>query len=95
MTYLDSGKMREIVNRLYLSHILSAHGEVGVAALKAVLDTLHQLFQFLAPELIKGSLLVFRIVEGKTLALGTWQGVFFCEFDGPRSRRVIVQIRGE
>ncbi len=27
--------------------------------------------------------------------LGTWQAVYFCEFDGPRSRRVIVQVRGE
>jgi secondary thiamine-phosphate synthase enzyme len=27
--------------------------------------------------------------DGK-LALGTWQGVFFCEFDGPRSRKVYV-----
>ena len=27
------------------------------------------------------------------LALGTWQGVYFCEFDGPRSRRVNVLIR--
>ena len=24
------------------------------------------------------------------LALGTWQGVFFCEFDGPRDRKVYV-----
>ena len=30
------------------------------------------------------------ITEGR-LALGTWQGVFFCEFDGPRTRRVYVQ----
>ncbi len=29
------------------------------------------------------------------LALGTWQGIFFCEFDGPRRRNVYVQIRGE
>ena len=29
------------------------------------------------------------------LTLGTWQGVFFCEFDGPRNRKVIVQVRGE
>jgi secondary thiamine-phosphate synthase enzyme len=29
------------------------------------------------------------------LTLGTWQAVYFCEFDGPRSRRVIVQVRGE
>ena len=34
------------------------------------------------------------IREGQ-LNLGTWQGIFFCEFDGPRSRRVFVQIRGE
>jgi thiamine phosphate synthase YjbQ (UPF0047 family) len=24
------------------------------------------------------------------LALGTWQGIFFCEFDGPRTRKVLV-----
>jgi len=35
------------------------------------------------------------LIKDKTLALGTWQGIFFCEFDGPRSRKVIVQIRGE
>ena len=35
------------------------------------------------------------LIKGKTLALGTWQGIFFCEFDGPRSRKVVVQIRGE
>jgi secondary thiamine-phosphate synthase enzyme len=35
------------------------------------------------------------LVRAKALALGTWQGVFFCEFDGPRSRTVSVQIRGE
>ncbi len=26
------------------------------------------------------------------LALGTWQGIFFCEFDGPRTRSVLVQV---
>jgi secondary thiamine-phosphate synthase enzyme len=33
------------------------------------------------------------ISDGK-LQLGTWQGVYFCEFDGPRSRRFIVQVSG-
>jgi secondary thiamine-phosphate synthase enzyme len=32
------------------------------------------------------------IEEGK-LALGTWQGIFFCEFDGPRSRNIWVKIQ--
>jgi secondary thiamine-phosphate synthase enzyme len=30
------------------------------------------------------------LVEDGRLVLGTWQGIFFCEFDGPRARRVIV-----
>jgi len=32
--------------------------------------------------------------ENKTLVLGTWQGIFFCEFDGPRSRRLHIKILG-
>lgn len=32
---------------------------------------------------------VIPLREGE-LALGTWQGIFFCEFDGPRSRKVYV-----
>ena len=30
-------------------------------------------------------------VENGRPALGTWQGIFFCEFDGPRRRRLLVQ----
>ncbi|AEJ60327.1 protein of unknown function UPF0047 [Spirochaeta thermophila DSM 6578] len=33
-------------------------------------------------------------VEGGALTLGTWQGIYFCEFDGPRTRKVFVQIIG-
>ncbi len=32
------------------------------------------------------------LVEEGRLALGTWQAVFFCEFDGPRERRVMVKV---
>jgi secondary thiamine-phosphate synthase enzyme len=35
------------------------------------------------------------IIHNGELQLGTWQAVFFCEFDGPRSRNVIVQVRGQ
>ncbi len=31
-------------------------------------------------------------VESGRLLLGTWQSIFFCEFDGPRTRSVIVRI---
>ena len=32
------------------------------------------------------------IIDDGKLLLGTWQGIFFCEFDGPRSRRVYLKI---
>jgi secondary thiamine-phosphate synthase enzyme len=32
------------------------------------------------------------IVRSGELALGTWQGIFFCEFDGPRRRQVYVEF---
>jgi secondary thiamine-phosphate synthase enzyme len=35
------------------------------------------------------------LVRGGRLALGTWQGVFFCEFDGPRQRQVWVRVMGD
>ena len=38
-----------------------------------------------------GSSQLIPIREGR-LALGTWQGLFLCEFDGPRTRRVVVTI---
>lgn len=35
------------------------------------------------------------IVAGGRLMLGTWQGIYFCEFDGPRSRRFSVKVMGD
>ena len=35
------------------------------------------------------------MIKDKSLELGTWQGILFCEFDGPRSRKVMGQIRGQ
>ena len=38
---------------------------------------------------------VMLIVEAGDLVLGRWQGVFFCEFDGPRTRSLNLQIAGD
>jgi secondary thiamine-phosphate synthase enzyme len=46
---------------------------------------------------IKASLVgptVTLIVDQGDVVLGRWQGVFFCEFDGPRTRTVMVQVVG-
>lgn len=44
---------------------------------------------------IKSSLLgptLQIIIQENKLVLGTWQGIYFCEFDGPRSRKVYIEI---
>ena len=32
------------------------------------------------------------LIESGKLVLGTWQGIFFCEFDGPRNRKIYVKV---
>ncbi len=39
-----------------------------------------------------GQHVLVPLLEDGTLALGTWQGIFFCEFDGPRTRSVHVSV---
>ncbi len=34
------------------------------------------------------------IIENGSILLGTWQGIFLCEFDGPRTRSVLVKVLG-
>ena len=45
---------------------------------------------------LKASMIGFSeqiIVEGGRLVLGTWQGIYFCEYDGPRTRKVYVKVQ--
>ena len=44
---------------------------------------------------VKASLMVASetvLIENGQLVLGTWQSIFFCEFDGPRMRKVFVKV---
>ena len=44
---------------------------------------------------LKASMMGFSVtvfVENGKLVLGTWQGIYFCEFDGPRNRHVLVRV---
>ena len=49
-----------------------------------------------APAHVRASLIGHSVViplrDDGSLALGTWQGIFFCEFDGPRDRTVFVSV---
>ena len=47
---------------------------------------------------VKASMMGFDLslpVQNGKLMLGTWQGLYFCEFDGPRSRRVLMTLLPE
>ncbi len=44
--------------------------------------------------LLTGSSVMVPVEDG-AMRLGTWQGIYFCEYDGPRQRKVQVQIIGE
>ncbi len=48
-----------------------------------------------SPAHMKASLIGFSqsvLIENSRLALGTWQGIFLCEFDGPRTRTIFVDV---
>jgi secondary thiamine-phosphate synthase enzyme len=47
---------------------------------------------------LKASIIGFSeqiIVDGGELVLGTWQGIYFCEYDGPRRRELYVKLTGD
>lgn len=48
-----------------------------------------------SPAHVKASLVgssVNILIENGQLSLGTWQGIFFCEFDGPRNRKAYIKV---
>ena len=71
-----------------------------VAVLKKVIPMNHP-YKHLegnSPAHIMASLMgssVTVFIENGRLVLGTWQKIFFCEFDGPRSRRVYLHVFGD
>jgi secondary thiamine-phosphate synthase enzyme len=82
--------------------VINEHADPSVAEdIAAQLDAMvpqHRSYRHLegnSPAHIKASLVGSSktlLVEDGRLVLGTWQGVFFAEFDGPRSRRVLVKV---
>ena len=68
-----------------------------VAALKKIIpfDHPYRHMEGNSPAHIMASLMgssVTVFIENGKLVLGTWQNIFFCEFDGPRSRKLIVKL---
>jgi secondary thiamine-phosphate synthase enzyme len=73
------GDIDEALRRLFPWQGRYGHGEDNAAAhMKAMVTGQSEQIPFV----------------GGRLQLGTWQGIYFCEFDGPRSRKVVIQISG-
>jgi len=82
--------------------IVNEHADPSVVEdIAAQLDTMvpqHRNYRHMegnSPAHIKASLTgdsETLFIEDGDLVLGTWQGVFFCEFDGPRSRHMLIKV---
>ncbi len=99
--------VKDGVCHLFLPHttaglVLNEHADPSVAQdIEAQLDLLvpqsrsYRHLEGNAPAHIKASLVgnsCTLLIENGKLILGTWQGIFLCEFDGPRTRTVLIKI---
>lgn len=74
----------------------SVRQDIAMTLRKAVPDSLpYAHTEGNSPAHVKATLVgssIMIIIQDGRLALGTWQGIFFCEFDGPRRRQAYLEI---
>ncbi len=104
---IANSHVREGIAVVYVPHT-TAGVTINEAADPSVVDDVNEKLSSLVPHRgnykhsegnadahIKASLMgssVHLIISGGSPVLGTWQGIFFCEFDGPRTRKVHMKI---
>ena len=104
---VETSKVEEGICYVFVPHTTAAvtinenadrHVSVDIGTGLSHIVPAHERYQHLegnSPAHIKASLVGTSqviFVESKRLVLGTWQGIFFCEFDGPRNRQVYVKV---
>jgi len=99
---IESGICHVVVPHTTAAITVNENADPSVAAdittqLEAIVpkDGVYRHMEGNAPAHIKASLVgnfETLLVEGGKLVLGTWQGIFFCEFDGPRNRTILIKI---
>jgi secondary thiamine-phosphate synthase enzyme len=107
---LDQSGLREGLICVFVPHTtagVTINEGADPSVREDILNFLNQLIPFKgpyqhaegnSPAHIKASLMgssVTILVEQGRLVLGTWQAIFFCEFDGPRSRKVFFRTMGD
>ena len=109
-TIIRRAKMQEGLCSLFITHTTAAltTGEIGEGTEEDFLQVVEQMiprirfrhahdpshaWSHMASSIL-GPSLTIPVSAGK-LVLGTWQSIFFCEFDGPRHRRVALKFIGD
>ncbi len=106
-TILEQSGVAEGICHIYVPHTTAAvtvNEKADPAVARDIAETLSKLIpegdgyrhaEGNSDAHVKSSLVgvsAFVPVSGGELLLGTWQAIFFCEFDGPRTRRCLVRI---
>lgn len=73
MIQINIETIKEIVQQLYVSKIKNFYGDEGIAALRSVLETIHAVFRSIEPEVIRGTVVVFKNVKGVAPGLDAWK----------------------
>jgi secondary thiamine-phosphate synthase enzyme len=108
--FVKDSKIKEGVCRIFVPHTtagITINENADPAVMKDIINFLGQLipkssdFSHLegnSDAHIKSSLTgtsLDVLIHEKDIILGTWQGILFAEYDGPRNRSVYIQIQGE
>ena len=96
MTQINIDTVREIVSELYVSKIKVCYGDEGISALRSILETVHGIFRSIEPEIIKGTIVVFKnvsTIDGKES--GEWKqltDLAYCVQESPIASDAYLNI---
>lgn len=97
MAQINIDTVREIVNGLFVSKIKTCYGDEGVAVLRSVLETVHGVFRSIEPEIIKGTILVFKNVSAiDEQGSGDWKqltDLAYCVQESPTAAETYLNLR--
>ncbi len=72
---VDYERVKELVYSQYMTKILNAYGDEGVATLRSVMEYVRRIFQFLAADSMRGSLIVYKSIDSNSAINPEWASI--------------------